>query len=231
MRKDDNMWKTMTAGVTALSLALAPVPAAAEGFNEEDFGKFLFGLVAAVAVGNLLKSANGRDDDDDRTLVHDRGLDVIPRAPVVRGEGRGGRIAPRDGGHGADWRDRDARIGQGWHGADDWRGGNDWRDGHGWRGGHDWRDDRDDGYRGNRGNGLGHGPVTRTEILPYTCLNGVDTRFGDVRMFGRNCLRNAGVRIDRLPEECSVRVYGENGVRNGYDPLCLRQNGYRADRW
>lgn len=51
--------KTLIASITALSLATTPV--SANEFNEEDFGKFLFGLVAAIAVGAAL--SKGRDND------------------------------------------------------------------------------------------------------------------------------------------------------------------------
>ncbi len=65
---------------------------------------------------------------------------------------------------------------------------------------------------------------------PYDCLRTVETRFGDLRLFGQRCLeRNYRYAAD-LPERCEVRVYSDNGPRNGYDPLCLREQGYRTNR-
>ena len=55
------MYKTLVAGVTALSLTLASAqPAQANGFSEEDFGKLLFGLIATYAVGSAIKNHNDR---------------------------------------------------------------------------------------------------------------------------------------------------------------------------
>jgi len=67
-------------------------------------------------------------------------------------------------------------------------------------------------------------------VLPRQCLNTVHTRYGDQRIFARNCLRENYRHISRLPRSCAVRLIGMNGVRNGFDPQCLRDAGYRARR-
>ena len=66
------MFKTLIAGVTALSLAAAPVHA--ENFDNEDLGKFLFGVVAAIALGAALTQS------DDAPALQDYGYEP----PVVR---------------------------------------------------------------------------------------------------------------------------------------------------
>lgn len=66
--------------------------------------------------------------------------------------------------------------------------------------------------------------------LPHACLRTVETRFGTQRMFGRRCLERNYRHASRLPERCSVRLYTSDGPRNGFDPLCLREQGFRSDR-
>ena len=66
--------------------------------------------------------------------------------------------------------------------------------------------------------------------LPASCIRVVDTRYGQHRIFGRNCLREKHRAFDRLPARCEVRIHGSNGVRNGFDPQCLRAEGYRTRR-
>jgi hypothetical protein len=61
-------------------------------------------------------------------------------------------------------------------------------------------------------------------------LRRFETRFGDHRMFMRRCLQRSDVRVRDLPNRCEVRLFTDNGPRNGFDPACLRQAGYRIDR-
>ncbi len=57
------MYKTIVAGITAVSLTLASAqPTQAQGLSEDDVGKLLFGLVTALAVGAAIKDRNDRDD-------------------------------------------------------------------------------------------------------------------------------------------------------------------------
>ena len=70
----------------------------------------------------------------------------------------------------------------------------------------------------------------RNRDLPRTCLRGIETRFGTQRMFVQRCLERNDVRVNRLPNRCAVRVISTNGPRRGFDPLCLREAGFRATR-
>lgn len=65
-------------------------------------------------------------------------------------------------------------------------------------------------------------------VVPSQCVVSHVTRFGDVRMFGRACMRQNYRHVAQLPEACSVRVVTRQGPRNGWDPQCLRSNGYEA---
>lgn len=71
---------------------------------------------------------------------------------------------------------------------------------------------------------------SRRRALPHECLRAVETRFGTQRMFGQRCLERNYRHVNRLPERCAVRVYTADGPRRGFDPLCLREQGYRSDR-
>lgn len=76
------MFKTMIAGVTALALTTAPLQA--QEFDNDNLGKFLFGLVAAVALGTAL--SKNSDDAPAAQTVHQPQYEP----PVVRD-----RTAPR----------------------------------------------------------------------------------------------------------------------------------------
>lgn len=66
--------------------------------------------------------------------------------------------------------------------------------------------------------------------LPRSCLRTVETRFGEQRLFGKRCLERNYQFVRTLPERCAVRLYTANGPRRGFDPFCLREQGYRSDR-
>ena len=66
--------------------------------------------------------------------------------------------------------------------------------------------------------------------LPGRCLRDVETRFGTQRMFAQRCLERNYHQVNSLPARCAVRVYTDNGPRRGFDPFCLREQGYRSDR-
>lgn len=72
--------------------------------------------------------------------------------------------------------------------------------------------------------------VDRTKIIPQSCLRTVETRFGDYRMYGARCMTRNFAFASRLPAQCQVQVYTASGQRSGYDPLCLREDGYQSDR-
>ena len=189
------MFKTLTAGATALVLTLTTATqGAAQEFNQEDFGKFLFSLVAAAAVAGLVKNARDDDDEGRPVPVFERDLGTIPTAPAVNPPQRGnGRIAPRP--------DRGDHRDGGWR-VDGHPVGGGWLEGP---------------QRGR--------PIFQPVTVPLSCMREVETRFGDVRMFGRKCLEGERVNLNRLPQACSVQVYTGENLRHGYDPLCLRQNG------
>lgn len=69
-----------------------------------------------------------------------------------------------------------------------------------------------------------------SKLLPRYCLTRVETRRGDVRMFGARCLNRNYRHADWLPRECKIRVKGKRHIRTGYKPRCLRNYGYRVAR-
>ena len=87
-----------------------------------------------------------------------------------------------------------------------------------------------DAQRGDAGRWADLGRQTNRRVIPHDCLRRVETRFGTQRMFGRRCLERNYTYVDSLPNRCAVRVYTSNGPRRGFDPLCLREQGYRTDR-
>lgn len=88
-------------------------------------------------------------------------------------------------------------------------------------------------YGGGGGQSTGNntGNNDRSMRLPRGCLVNVETRFGEHRMFGRRCLQRNYAQVADLPRRCAVRVFAANGnIRRGFDPQCLRAEGYRARR-
>jgi hypothetical protein len=70
----------------------------------------------------------------------------------------------------------------------------------------------------------------RNVALPRTCMQQIETRSGNHSMLMSRCLQRNDVRVRDLPNRCEVRLFTDNGPRNGFDPACLRQAGYRIDR-
>ncbi len=70
----------------------------------------------------------------------------------------------------------------------------------------------------------------RNRDLPRQCLRSVETRFGTQRLFGQRCLERNYARVNRLPERRAVRIFTDDGPRRGFDPLCLRDQGFRSTR-
>lgn len=66
--------------------------------------------------------------------------------------------------------------------------------------------------------------------LPRRCLNTVEGRFGTQRMLGKHCLNRNFAHAESLPRRCEVRVFTSRGPRNGFDPQCLRQQGFSISR-
>lgn len=70
----------------------------------------------------------------------------------------------------------------------------------------------------------------RRTTLPRECLNNFEGRFGTQRMLNRRCLLRNFPYVESLPQRCAVRVFTNNGPRNGFDPQCLRQQGFAISR-
>jgi len=87
-----------------------------------------------------------------------------------------------------------------------------------------------------RSNGYSHNDRWRSlsrqnrGIIPSSCLHSLRTRFGEQRIFGRDCLERNYAFTNSLPGQCAVRLYTNSGPRRGFDPHCLRDQGYRSDR-
>lgn len=68
------------------------------------------------------------------------------------------------------------------------------------------------------------------KLLPQRCFNSVNTRRGQVQMFGKRCLERNYRAVNRLPQQCYQKVRTNGGIHAGFDARCLRQNGYRLAR-
>lgn len=67
-------------------------------------------------------------------------------------------------------------------------------------------------------------------VLPTECRVVVNTYGGgEVRMFGRRCLRNNYDHMHRLPARCEISVQSRRGnMRHGFAPRCLRRAGFET---
>lgn len=88
------MYKIFIAGIAAISLTLSSAaPARANGFSEEDIGKFLFGLIAAGVAANIISNSQ---DKDDAAPAPRQAVDALPSlAPHLLAP----RAQPRNGWH------------------------------------------------------------------------------------------------------------------------------------
>ncbi len=147
------MYKSLIAGITAISLTItAANPAQAQGLNEEQIGKIIFGLFATAAVASII---NNQQEKSERVEEPARNT----WQPRPRGE------RPRD-----------------------------------------------------------------QFAVPRRCLATFQTRTGSVRMFERGCMRENYRRVAQLPRSCAVRSVTRVGARGGWDPQCLRDEGYYISR-
>lgn len=79
-------------------------------------------------------------------------------------------------------------------------------------------------------------PVTEPRrdwrVLPASCIRSFTRQNGRyIRIFGKRCLENAGIRTNLLPEACFVRVRNDNGQRRqGYRVRCMRDQGFRTNQ-
>ncbi len=69
-------------------------------------------------------------------------------------------------------------------------------------------------------------------VLPSDCLRQAHNRRGErVRFFAQRCLNNSYAHVNRLPQACHIRFRTDVGQRRqGYNPRCLRNAGFRTDR-
>lgn len=64
-------------------------------------------------------------------------------------------------------------------------------------------------------------------VLPGKCLRNHKLHGGPRRLLGLECLQNNYRHTAQLPYACKQRFEGKNITRTGYEPLCLRERGYR----
>lgn len=66
--------------------------------------------------------------------------------------------------------------------------------------------------------------------VPLECLETFTTQTGQVRTFEKSCMYRNYAHYKRLPQNCERTLWTSVGLRYGYEPQCLRQNGFRARR-
>lgn len=66
--------------------------------------------------------------------------------------------------------------------------------------------------------------------LPGQCLRSYRVNNKSVRLFGAGCLQRNYRFTNSLPYACQLQFNNQNGSRTGYEPLCLRERGYRIAR-
>ena len=78
------MFKTLIAGLTAMSLTLtSAAPAQAETMNQDDVGKLLFGILATAVVIGMVSNTNDDKDDARTEREHRQDVPRIGRAPIA----------------------------------------------------------------------------------------------------------------------------------------------------
>ncbi|WP_424988389.1 hypothetical protein [Microbulbifer sp. S227A] len=63
--------------------------------------------------------------------------------------------------------------------------------------------------------------------LPAKCLRNHKLHGGPARLLGLQCLKSNYRFTAQLPRACRLQFDGRNISRTGYEPLCLRERGYR----
>jgi hypothetical protein len=74
----------------------------------------------------------------------------------------------------------------------------------------------------------GHIPA-RARILPSSCLVDYDTGWGQGLLLGSECLSRNYRYAHLLPQQCEVDVRLRRRAFSGFDPSCLRYEGFRLD--
>lgn len=68
--------------------------------------------------------------------------------------------------------------------------------------------------------------------LPSSCLRNFSINGRNVQLFGDNCMRSTYAFTNSLPYACQYGFNGDRGRAHvGYEPLCLRERGYRTARF
>lgn len=66
--------------------------------------------------------------------------------------------------------------------------------------------------------------------LPQNCLRSRWVNGRQRNLFGAGCLKNNYAFTRSLPSACQLGYWDGNRNRTGYEPVCLRERGYRFAR-
>ncbi|MEX0338429.1 MAG: hypothetical protein AB3N11_05250 [Arenibacterium sp.] len=73
-------------------------------------------------------------------------------------------------------------------------------------------------------------PAVSRFDLPAQCLRSYQVNRDRIRLFGAGCLRRHYRFSGSLPYACQFQFNQNNRSYTGYEPLCLRERGYRIAR-
>lgn len=66
--------------------------------------------------------------------------------------------------------------------------------------------------------------------LPGECMRTFKVNRKNVNLLGNGCLKNRYSHVKSLPYACQFQFRTREGTRTGYEPVCLRERGYRISR-
>lgn len=73
--------------------------------------------------------------------------------------------------------------------------------------------------------------VNRAKVLPRQCQRRARTALGHkTKVLGAKCLNRNYTRAHRLPQNCRLPFWTQNGRRPGYLQNCLTQQGYTLSK-
>ena len=64
--------------------------------------------------------------------------------------------------------------------------------------------------------------------LPHRCLRTIKGYGPNRQLLGPKCLKKHYRHANSLPNQCKVGFWNGKKVKRGYEPACLRQQGYRV---
>ncbi len=64
--------------------------------------------------------------------------------------------------------------------------------------------------------------------LPHRCLRTIKGYGPNRQLLGPKCLKKHYKHANSLPNQCKVGFWNGKKVKRGYEPACLRQQGYRV---